>query len=79
MNINQPSIEVKFYLGMTGGIGGSAITIIELVTKSASLIVALGGGALALAGGYYAFRVKKMEARLKEAELRAKGIDPKDV
>lgn len=69
----------RFILGLTTGLGGSAVTIMELVTKGTSLLVALGGGALALAGGYYAYRVKKIELRLKEAELRAKGIDPKDV
>ncbi len=48
---------------------GSAVTIREALTNG-SLILTCAGGAMAVAGGWWAYQSKRMEFRTREVELR---------
>jgi hypothetical protein len=52
---------------------GSAVSIREVLTNG-SLLLTCAGSVLAVLGGYWAYRSKRLEHRTREVELRLKQI-----
>lgn len=50
---------------------GGGITLREILTNGSLLLTCIGG-TLAVLGGYWAYRCKRAEARIRELELRIK-------
>lgn len=58
----------EFFKGLALTVSGSAITLRELLTNG-SLLLTCAGAAMALCGGYWAYRAKRTESQLREVEL----------
>ncbi len=61
----------EFFKGLALTAAGSALTLREWLSNG-SLFLTLVGAALAVGGGYWAYRNKKLEHQLKVLEVRIK-------
>lgn len=62
------SMNSSFLKGLLLGTFGGTLTVHEILVNG-SLLLTCFGGALAVLGGYWAYRTKRLEHRIKQIEL----------